>query len=155
MAKHLPIPFEGGCLCERLRYRGSAQPFVAYTCHCRACQKLTSSAFATCIQVPAESLSVVAGEPRAVERVADSGNRLSSFFCPRCGSTLYTQNHARPRIKTVYVGTLDDPRAVEVTAHIWTRRALPWLTLPPGHELFSEAGDWRRHYAADPTRLQR
>ena len=66
--------------------------------------------------MPAESLSVFAGEPRAVERVADSGNRLSSVFCPHCGSALYTQNHARPRIKTVYAGTLDDPRAVEQCA---------------------------------------
>ena len=154
MVVELSRSFEGGCLCDRLRYRCSAAPFVAYTCHCRACQKVTSSAFATCIQLPAESVTLIAGRPRRIERVADSGNRLSNFFCPDCGSTLYIQNHARPRIKTVYVGTLDDPQAVDVAAHIWTSRALPWLSLPSGHEQFSEAGDWRRHYASDPSRLE-
>ncbi len=148
-------PFDGGCLCGALRYRCSASPFVAYACHCTACQKVTSSAFATCIQLPAESVTVTAGKPRQVERMADSGNTLSNFFCPECSSTLYVQNHARPRIKTVYVGTLDEPGAVSVATHIWTRSKLPWLSLPSEHELFSKAGDWRRHYTSDPTRLER
>ena len=59
----IETPYEGGCQCQSIRYRCSALPFVAYTCHCRACQRLTSSAFATYMQVPAEALELIKGSP--------------------------------------------------------------------------------------------
>ena len=149
----LEVPFEGGCQCGAVRYRCTAPPFVAYTCHCLECQRLVASAFATCIQVPAEALDVT-GATASRERTADSGNRVRSVFCPSCGSALYAANSARPRLRTIYVGTLDAAADVEVDAHIWTRRRLPWVVLPPGHRTFPEAGDWRPDYAADPSRLR-
>src|SRR5689334_7921585 len=117
----LRVPFEGGCQCGAVRYRCTASPFVSYTCHCLECQRLTSSAFATLIQVPAEAFSIVQGAATCRERVADSGNRLSTAFCAGCGSALYSANAARPRLRTIYVGTLDSAADVEVTAHIWTK----------------------------------
>ena len=151
----LTLPLEGGCYCGAVRYRCTAPPFVAYTCHCLACQHITSSAFATCIQVPSEALAVTEGSPRTQEREADSGNRITTSFCVACGSALYVANSSRSRTRTIYVGTLDRAADVEVDAHIWTKRRLPWVVLPPGHRTFSEAGDWRPDYAADPTRLER
>ncbi len=148
----LELPFEGGCACGAIRYRCEAPPFVAYTCHCLECQRLTSSAFATCIQVPAEALSV-RGSPARRERVADSGNRITTAFCNGCGSALHSANASRPRLRTVYVGTLDRAADVEVSAHIWAKRRLAWVRLPDGHRVFDEAGDWRPDYADDPTRL--
>ncbi len=151
----LDVPFEGECQCGAIRYRCTAAPFVSYTCHCVACQRLTSSAFATCIQVPAEALSVTEGSASSRERRADSGNRLGTAFCSACGSALYSSNSARPRLRSIYVGTLDRAADVEVNAHIWTKRRLPWIVLPTGHRVFPEAGDWRSDYAADPSRLER
>lgn len=55
------LPFEGGCECEAIRYRRSALAFIAYACHRLACQRLTASAFAIRIDVPAEALSVSRG----------------------------------------------------------------------------------------------
>ena len=149
----LKVPYYGGCQCGAIRYRCTAPPFVQYTCHCRACQRLTSSAFATAIQVPAEAFSVESGNAAIRERVADSGNTLATAFCPSCGSALYSINSARPRLRSIYVGTLDSAADVEVSAHIWTKWRLPWVLIPEGHRIFSEAGDWRPDYAEDPTRL--
>ena len=153
--KMLEVPFEGGCQCGAIRYSCGAQPFVSYTCHCRDCQRLTSSAFATCIQVPEEAFSILQGAPSSQVRATDSGNRLTTSFCAVCSSALYSANSARPRLRTIYVGTLDCAAEVEVSAHIWTKRRLPWVVLPEGHHVFSEAGDWRDDYAADPSRLAR
>jgi hypothetical protein len=149
----LKVPFAGGCQCGAIRYRCTARPYVQYTCHCRACQRLTSSAFATAIQVPAEAFSIEEGNVATRERIADSGNRLTTAFCPSCGSALYSANAARPRLRSIYVGTLDSAADVEVSAHIWTKTRLPWVLIPEGHRVFSEAGDWRPDYAEDPTRL--
>ncbi|MGH0029335.1 MAG: GFA family protein [Myxococcota bacterium] len=146
-------PFEGGCSCGSVRYRCDAPPFVTYTCHCRDCQRATGSAFATCCQVPAEALHAT-GEPASHERVADSGNRITTRFCARCGSALWIANAARPRLRTLYIGTLDHPERADVDAHIWTKRRLPWVALPDHHRIFPEAGDWRPDYAAGPSRLE-
>jgi hypothetical protein len=151
----LKAPFEGGCQCGALRYRCEADPFVAYACHCLECQHLTSSAFTTCIQVPAEALSETSGSPASRDRVADSGNRITTWFCAGCSSALYSGNAARPRVRTLEVGALDRAGDVEVAAHIWTRRRLPWVLIPPEHRDFSEMPDWRPDYVRDLSRLER
>jgi hypothetical protein len=148
-----PPSLEGGCQCGAIRYRCGGRPFVAYTCHCVACQKLTGSAFCSCMHVPAETVDLLRGAPAVFERVADSGNRLAISFCAACSTPLFTANAARPRMRTIYLGSLDTPRAVQVSAHIWTTRRLPWVVLPDGARVFPEGGDWRPDYASDPTRL--
>jgi hypothetical protein len=50
------------------------------------------------------------------------------------------------------VGTLDDPGAVNVDAHIWAKRKLPWIVLPADHRVFEGPGDWTQDYAVDPDR---
>jgi hypothetical protein len=151
----IETPYEGDCQCQSIRYRCSALPFVAYTCHCRACQRLTSSAFATCMQVPAEALELIKGSPSTGVRESDSGKTLRTDFCSICGTALFTANSARPRLRTIHVGTLDHPNEVEVSAHIWTSRKLPWVVLPPNHRIFSTAGDWRQDYVNDLDRLEK
>jgi hypothetical protein len=150
----IETPYQGGCQCQAVRYQCAALPFVAYTCHCRACQKLTSSAFATCMQVPAESLEVIDGEPSVTFRVSDSGNTLKISYCGNCGSALFIENTARTRLRTILVGTLDNPDRIQVSAHIWVSRKLPWVVLPSNHRVFPEAGNWRPDYKNDPTRLE-
>lgn len=150
----LSLPATGQCQCSQIQYAVSAQPFVAYTCHCSKCQQLSSSAFITCIQVPSESVSVTSGNAACRERMADSGNQLITWFCSDCGSALFSQNSARPRIRTVYVGTLAQPQDVLVNAHIWLKRKLPWVILPEAHRLYAEAGDWTQDYANDLGRYK-
>ncbi len=154
MNRFLETPAIGRCHCGACSYSVNAQPFVAYTCHCLECQKLTSNAFASCAQLPSESVAVTSGAPATRTRVADSGNTLETWFCRLCGSALYSQNSARPRIRTVYIGTLERSEDIRVSAHIWVKRKLPWVILPKEHRIFDEAGDWSQDYARDPTRYK-
>ncbi len=148
------IPSSGRCQCGKARYEVVAKPFVQYTCHCSECQKLTSSAFSLCIQVPAESLTMTQGQVKSRERVADSGNRLTTWFCGDCGSALFAQNSARPKLRTVFAGTLEHPDEVEVDAHIWLRSKLSWVHIPEAHRRFDQAGDWSQDYEYAPDRLE-
>ena len=150
----MPAPFSGGCACGAIRYQCTAEPFVSYACHCTACQKRTGSAFGISVQVAAEALRVVRGSPATRVRIADSGNALTTHFCPACGTTVFGENRARPRICTITGGSLDDPRRFPIQAHIWTRSALPWVSLGDEVERFEKGGDWTAYYAADPTRLE-
>ncbi len=150
----LSTPATGRCQCDSVHYRVLSPPYVSYTCHCKECQRVSSSAFNTCIQVASESV-ILTGERTATRvRIADSGNALTSWFCPLCGSMLYSQNAARPKIRTVYVGTLDQADAVDVNAHIWLKRKLPWVLIPTHHRQFDGNGDWSEDYADDLSRYK-
>ncbi len=149
-----PIPFEGGCACGAVRYRCAAAPFVSYACHCTACQKRTGSAFGVSVQVPAEAVTILEGEPKSRARIADSGNELRSHFCGECGTTIYGASSARPRVRTLMAGSIDDPSWVPIQANIWIGSALPWVHLSEAVESFPKAGDWTTYYASDPSRLE-
>ena len=144
----------GRCQCGNVCYAVTAAPYVSYTCHCRECQRLTSSAFTTCMQVPDEAVEVTQGEPVTRVRTPDSGNDLTTWFCAGCGSALFAQSVARPAIRTVFTGTLDAPEKVAVNAHIWIKRKLPWVVLPDGHRVFEAAGDWTPDYGDDILRYK-
>lgn len=150
----LQIPARGQCQCGACCYIVEAQPYVAYTCHCAECQKLTASAFLACMHVPAESFRITSGAPTSRQRVADSGNVLETWFCPSCGSTLFAQNSSRPRVRTVHIGTLENPEEVDVDAHIWAKQKLPWITFPEHHRVFDGPGDWMADYAHDLERYR-
>ena len=131
----------GGCQCGACTYQFKGEPLVAYTCHCLACQKLTASAFLTCLWIPTENLDQRSGDPSCQERTTDSGNSLRTWFCGDCGSTLYAENSARPHLRTVHVGSLDAAEDFEVTRHIWVKRKLPWVALSPEHSTYKEDFD--------------
>ena len=83
-------------------------------------------------------------------RATDSGNILQTYFCDRCSSTLFAEYSARPRVRTLHVGTLDEPDRVEIKAHIWVKGKLPWVRLRSEDRVYQEAGDWREDYVRDP-----
>ncbi|MEE2782026.1 MAG: GFA family protein [Pseudomonadota bacterium] len=147
-------PVKGRCQCGACAYTLDSKPYIAYTCHCSECKKLTASAFLSCMQVASESLKNTRGSPINRERIADSGHVVRTWFCSACGSTLFAENSARPRIRTVHIGSLEHPEDVEVTAHIWVKNKLPWINLPRNHRIFDEAGDWTEDYAQDLSRYQ-
>ena len=41
----MKLPQTGGCQCGKIRYEITEAPQQVYACHCRDCQRLTSSAF--------------------------------------------------------------------------------------------------------------
>ena len=62
------------------------QPLLVYTCHCLDCQRLTGSAFSLGVVVPEGGFRLSGIEPRALQRIADSGRISTRLVCPECGS---------------------------------------------------------------------
>ena len=84
--------------------------------------------------MPETAFRLTAGEPRAIERMSDSGRLNTRFVCPDCACWIYS----RPRggVVRVRAGTLDDTSWLRPTRHIWTRSKQPWVTLAEGDETF-------------------
>ena len=124
-------PYSGGCGCGAIRYTVTSEPLISYLCHCTECQRRTSSAFGLNLQIPTENLVIEQGTPASRTRSADSGNELVLNFCSDCGTSLFSAPSARPQIRVVYAGTLDDPSWVPVKLNIWADSALPWVHMDP------------------------
>jgi hypothetical protein len=136
----MKLPLTGGCQCGALRYEITEAPLMTYTCHCTACQHITSSAFSLAITVRDNAFRLTRGEPRLIDRVADSGRTTTRWLCPDCGCWIVSS--AQPGtapgelIRRVRGGSLDDPSWLRPTAHFWTRSKQPWVTLPAGDQIF-------------------
>jgi hypothetical protein len=118
----------GGCLCGAVRYETMATPVMAGLCHCRNCQRVTSSGFAPQMAFPEASFRV-AGELRDYDLRADSGNTVRKSFCPTCGANILSTNLGMPGFVFVLAGTLDEPSRYEPAVQVFTESAQHWAPL--------------------------
>ena len=139
---------EGGCLCGSLRYVAPGEPRRVTACHCKFCQKRSAAAFSVHAWFD-EDDSAFSGESLSVyEQCSDeTGNWLRVHFCSKCGTTLMLTGEKMTGIRLVTVGSMDEPDAIEVSAHVWARSAPHWLPMPenvPCYETSSGAGLLRK-----------
>ena len=122
---------EGGCQCGAIRYRLLRTPVALYACHCRDCQKQSSSAFGLSMWVETDAIEWTGDEPRIFGTHGDSGRDKLCAFCARCGTRLYHAGGGTraegSKTLSMKAGTLDDTSAVVPTCHMYSSRAQPWL----------------------------
>jgi hypothetical protein len=82
-------------------------------CHCTDCQKISGSAFSVNNVVSGEGFSVT-GNPKSYTKTADSGKKITSYFCGDCGSTLFRDGENFPGMKIVKAGVLG-PKVLEAS----------------------------------------
>ena len=125
----IAIPAAGGCQCGAIRYRINAQPLTLYCCHCRDCQRQSSSAFGLSLWVNSHEFELTRGELSTWSTRGDSGLEKHCTFCSRCGSRVYHVSADTPDVLSVKGGTLDVIDSLQPVGHIWTCRAHNWLDL--------------------------
>jgi hypothetical protein len=123
------LPLTGGCQCGALRYEITQPPLMIYNCHCTNCRKIGGGAFATPITVLEATFAFTQGTPHTYEWKSDAGNTRFGWLCPTCGSRIAHGQTPSSSVLSVRSGTLDDSSWVEPVGDIWTRSALPWVSL--------------------------
>lgn len=106
----------GGCLCGAVRFVARGWPFRVGLCHCMDCRKHHGALFHASAIFPQGAVSI-SGEVR------DYAGR---FFCPRCGSSVFSRSGDEVEIN---LGSLDAPDQFRPTYELWTVRREAWL--PP------------------------
>jgi len=119
----------GQCLCGQVAIRISAPPIVTMACHCRGCQRLTSSAFSLSVAIPSEGFAVTQGEP--VLGALHGPHR--HYYCPNCMSWMFTRPAGMDWFVNVRTTMLDDPAAFPPFIETATDEKLPWVTTPAAH----------------------
>jgi len=131
---------EGGCLCAAVRFRVNQPPLRTLACHCTFCQRMTGTAFYAESMFPSAAVEFNGGEIRRHAHTSDgSGSKVYVEFCPTCGTTLGLSFERWPDLRAISRGCYDDPNAVDITAHIWTRSAQTGVALPAAIDCFSGA----------------
>jgi hypothetical protein len=128
-------PILGSCQCGGVTYELLRAPLMVVACHCRECQKLSTSAFSITAVVDADAL-VFKGEMREWQRVAESGNVNAAKFCPTCGNRIYHFNPAEPDKIKLKPSNLSDTRLIQPSAHVWVSEKQEWVAIPAGVAVF-------------------
>lgn len=84
----IPLPLKGSCRCGRVEIEMSKAPICTAACHCRGCQKMSSSAFSLTAMVPADGFAVTKGET-VIGGV--HGPELQHNFCDHCKTWMFTR----------------------------------------------------------------
>lgn len=95
-------------------------------CHCLACQQRTGSVFGVQARFPRRQVTGIEGRSTQFVRVADSGNTVTSNFCPACGSTVYWELSGFPDVIAVAVGAFADPEFSAPRHSVYESRQHPW-----------------------------
>ncbi|GLX79082.1 aldehyde-activating protein [Thalassotalea insulae] len=130
-------PIHGSCQCGNVRYQLLAPPSLVVACHCRECQKLSTSAFSITAMVKADTVKFE-GEMQDWRRSADSGNTSAAKFCPTCGNRIYHVNPEQPDDIKLKPSNLSDTRVIQPMAHVWVSEKQDWYQIPEGMKTFDK-----------------
>ncbi|MEO1148270.1 MAG: GFA family protein [Cyanobacteria bacterium J06638_22] len=125
----MTAPYPGGCQCGQIRFEIRAEPLTLYACHCKECQKQSSSAFGMSMTVPRDAVVILQGTPKQWTRASDSGREVHCLFCGECGTRLFHNPSRNSKITNVKPGTLDDTSWLSPVGNLWTRNAQKWISL--------------------------
>ena len=131
---------EGGCLCGKVRFKAHRPPVRTFACHCTFCQRVTGSTFYAESIFEIDAVEIHAVALSKYEHVSDnSQKKVVVEFCPSCGTTIGLTFERWPNMRAISRGCYDNPNAVEISSHIWTRSAQTGVVLPALVDCFAEA----------------
>ncbi|XHC11152.1 GFA family protein [Labrenzia sp. ac12] len=106
--------YTGGCLCGNVRFVAEGEPYRVGLCHCLDCRKHHGALFHASAVFPQD----------AVSHEGETGEYRGRSFCPRCGSSVFSQTGDETE---VHLGALDAPDQMTPTYELWTIRREAWL----------------------------
>ncbi|HMR06041.1 MAG TPA: GFA family protein [Polyangiaceae bacterium] len=121
-----PLPWQGGCRCDKLRFQVNMAPILSAACHCAGCQRMSASAFSLTLIVPGPGLEIIEGEPVVGGLHAPE---LQHMCCDHCKSWVFTRVE-QFGIVNVRATMLDTPRWFVPYMETCVSEKLPWATTP-------------------------
>lgn len=120
---------KGRCHCGAVTYEMPRQTRIQALCHCIDCRRASGAPMVAWAMVSANEMKIF-GTTQSYAS-SEHGRRE---FCARCGTGLfYTNDAAFPGFIDVQTATLDQPDAVEPSAHIQVAERIVWMA--KAHEL--------------------
>jgi hypothetical protein len=123
------FPWTGGCRCGQVRLSISAPPLLTMACHCKGCQRMSSSAYSLSAAIPSAGFAVTSGEPV----IGGLHGATRHYFCPHCMSWMFTRGEGMDWFVNLRPTMLDEPGWFKPFIETYTDEKLPWATTPAVH----------------------
>jgi len=120
---------QGGCRCGKVRFEASGEPLISIACHCKNCQRMTSSAFSLSEGYPASQFRVTQGEPV----IGGIHGPIRHYCCDFCKSCLFTEMPDVPDFVNVRTTLFDDASQERPFVETYVVEALPWARTGAAH----------------------
>jgi len=117
------------CSCGSLRAETVGEPTTVATCFCEECQRRTGSAFGISTYWPRAHVELSGSTTRYV-REGQEARKVTYYFCPNCGSSVYWELDRRPGQIGISGGSFFDPSLPAPSRSVWERSKPSWITIP-------------------------
>jgi hypothetical protein len=128
---------EAKCQCGQLSARLPGPSAVVIACHCSDCQRRSGAPFGVLAYYPEDSLGIT-GEATRYVRPTATGGTFETFFCPRCGSTVYVRAGKHPTSIGIAVGAICDPAYPAPVRSVWEQSKHDWVVIPEPAQHFQQ-----------------
>ena len=119
---------DGQCHCGHVRYEAEIDPERVSICHCTDCQTLTGSAYRVTVLTGRGNIHQTGQAPKVYVKTGDNGGKRLQYFCPACGSPVFTTGEGRDgETWGIRWGSIRQRRHLVPRRQIWCRSALPWI----------------------------
>ena len=133
---------EARCSCGALALSLPEPSRLVVACHCLDCQRRTGAPFGVGAFYLVEAVTI-SGTPKPYVRTAASGGKVSNYFCPDCGSTVYWQADNLPAMMGVAVGAIADPDFPSPVRSVFEQSKHGWVEIA-GAEHFQQGSTRKR-----------
>lgn len=123
-----PMHIDGRCHCGFVSYKAEIDPEQVSICHCTDCQRLTGTAYRVTVTARREAFEITGGEPKLYVKFGDNGRRRLQYFCPDCGSPIYTTGELEDADEVgIRLGTINQRYKLRPRSQGWCSSRLPWI----------------------------
>jgi hypothetical protein len=97
--------------------------------------------------IEADRVSLLQGQPKAVQTPSNSGKGQVVWRCPECQIALWSNYAgAGDKLHFVRVGTLDEAHQLPPDIHIFTASKQPWVLIPDGQKAVKGYYDCEKYW---------
>jgi hypothetical protein len=121
------MKIDGQCHCGSVTYQADIDPERASICHCTDCQLLTGSPYRVTAICSGDQIRMTGKVPKVYAKTGDNGRTRFQYFCPECGSPLFTSGEGGPDDWGIRWGSIRQRDRLEPRRQIWCRSAVPWI----------------------------
>jgi hypothetical protein len=115
----------GECLCGIIKFSVTDSFKAFYQCHCKQCQQITGSAFASNIFTDPDNIEWLSGQD-SITNYEHPLREFSKSFCNACGSALPFINKTETSL-IVPAGSLNELPDIQPQANIFTSEEACWF----------------------------
>jgi hypothetical protein len=116
---------DGGCHCGAVQFTAVIDPGRVVICHCTDCQTMSGAPYRVNVPVLTENFELE-GELTSYSKTGSSGSKITTTFCPRCGSPVYSFKGDAPSIVHLRLGGVRQRTDLPPRMQGFCDSAMPW-----------------------------